>query len=86
MTADILPLAGAALADAVFAFVACVGFALISNPPVRICLVAGVLAGLGLRRDAHLPAQHPLRPALAHTSGAFRLSRPPPHDSRHVRL
>ena len=47
MTADILPLAGAALADAVFAFVACVGFALISNPPVRICLVAGVLAGLG---------------------------------------
>ena len=44
---DVLALIGAALADAAFAFVACIGFALISNPPVKICLVAGVLAGLG---------------------------------------
>ena len=47
MTADLLSLAGAAMADAAFAFVACVGFALISNPPVRICLIAGILAGAG---------------------------------------
>ena len=44
---EFLSLAGAALADAAFAFVACIGFALISNPPVKICLAAGVLAGVG---------------------------------------
>ena len=44
---DFLALVGAALADAAFAFVACIGFALISNAPVKICLVAGILAGLG---------------------------------------
>lgn len=44
---DFLALVGAALADAAFAFVACIGFALISTPPVKICLVAGILAGLG---------------------------------------
>ena len=42
-----LALLGAALADAAFAFIACIGFALISNPPVKLCLVSGILAGLG---------------------------------------
>lgn len=44
---DMLTLAGEALTDGLFAVVACIGFALISNAPRRVCLVAGLLAGLG---------------------------------------
>ncbi|WP_296303381.1 threonine/serine exporter family protein [uncultured Desulfovibrio sp.] len=44
---DVLTLAAEAVADGLFAVVACIGFALISNAPRPVCLVAGVLAGLG---------------------------------------
>lgn len=44
---DMLALAGEALADGLFAVVACIGFALISNASRPVCLVAGLLAGLG---------------------------------------
>lgn len=38
---------GQALADGLFAVAACIGFALISNAPRDVCLLAGLLAGLG---------------------------------------
>lgn len=44
---DLTALAGQALADGCFAVIACIGFALISNAPPKVCRVAGVLAGLG---------------------------------------
>lgn len=44
---SLLSLAGEVLADGLFAVVACIGFALISNASRPVCLVAGLLAGLG---------------------------------------
>ncbi len=43
----LLLLAGQVVADGLFAVVACIGFALISNASRPVCLVAGLLAGLG---------------------------------------
>lgn len=43
----VLSLVGEAIADGLFAVVACIGFALISNAPRPVCLLAGGLAGLG---------------------------------------
>lgn len=45
------------LADGFFAAVAAIGFALISNPPVRVALIAGLLAAVG----------HMFRYVLLHT-------------------
>ena len=44
---SLLSLAGEVLADGLFAVVACIGFALISNASRPVCLAAGLLAGLG---------------------------------------
>ncbi|WP_297227006.1 threonine/serine exporter family protein [uncultured Desulfovibrio sp.] len=44
---DFLLLAGKVAADGLFAVVACIGFALISNASRPVCLMAGLLAGLG---------------------------------------
>ena len=44
---DLVLLAGEVVADGLFAVVACIGFALISNASRPVCLLAGLLAGLG---------------------------------------
>lgn len=44
---DLVRLAGEVVADGLFAVVACIGFALISNASRPVCLLAGLLAGLG---------------------------------------
>lgn len=44
---SLIRFAGQALADGLFAVVACIGFALISNAPRDACLLAGLLAGVG---------------------------------------
>ena len=90
------------LADGFFAAVAAMGFAVISNPPKKVVLVAGALAAVGhmgrfaLMREGVGIASASLcaallislcsMPALAHSGGDVRLSRAPAHDSGHVRL